>query len=231
MRYAGFLLISLLWACPVAAQQAGAFARMGFGARGMAMGNAVTADVSGHASPYYNPALAPFLERQSLDVSAALMTMDRQLQFVQLSTPLRPSAGIAAGLVHAGVSDFDGRNSSGYHTGTFSTDEFAFFMAFGVRITQRITVGLGISLFRSTLFTGVTAARSIGIDLGMSFRVTERLHVGGVIDDLLARYTWDTSEHHSGGGSTEDRFPQRIRCGNRSSVLPPPLWCSEVSQV
>ncbi len=58
------------------AQAAGAFSRMGFGARGVAMSNALVADASGYASPYYNPALAPFIPRQSLDASAAFMTLD-----------------------------------------------------------------------------------------------------------------------------------------------------------
>ena len=217
-RTSGILIIGLLCAAPVSAQHAGAFSRVGFGARGIAMGNAITADVSGYASPYYNPALAPFLAHQSLDVSAALMSLDRQLQYVQLSTPLRPLAGIAGGLIHAGVSDFDGRNSSGYHTGTFSTNEYAFFMAFGVRIGGRMTVGVGLSLFRSDLYPNVSAARSIGLDLGASFRVTERLQVGAVVDDLLAEYTWDTSQHHSDGGNTVDTFPRRIRVGASYSL-------------
>lgn len=214
MRHTSILaLILLLCAAPAAAQHAGAFARMGFGARGMAMGNAVTADATGYASPYYNPALAPFLVRQSLDISAALMTMDRQLQFVQLSTPLRPRAGIAGGLVHAGVGDFDGRDRSGYHTGRFAINEYAFFVAFGVSVSRRLTVGAGLELFRSDLFSNVPAARSIGIDLGISYEVTDALRLGAVVDDLLASYTWDTSKHHSGGGKTTDRFPMRVRIG------------------
>jgi len=195
------------------AQHAGAFARMGFGARGMGMGNAIIADASGYASPYYNPALAPYLAGQSLDVSAALMTLDRQLQFLQLSTPLRPRAGIAGGLIHAGVGNFDGRDASGYHTGTFATDEFAFFIAFGLKVGSRATVGAGLALFRSDLFANVAPARSIGVDLGMTFRVTEQLRLGAVVDDLLASYSWDTSKHHSAGGNNTDVFPKRIRIG------------------
>ena len=207
------LLATLLGADGALAQQAGAFARYGFGARGIAMGNAVVADASGFASPYYNPALAPFIGQQSLEVSAALMTLDRQLQFAQLSTPLRPRAGIAGGLVYASVGDFDGRNISGYHTGTFATHEFAFFVAFGVRLGSRATVGVGFQLFRSDLYHNVPAARSIGLDVGASFLITERLRAGAVVEDLLAKYSWDTSEHHSAGGTTRDRFPQRLRVG------------------
>ena len=215
-------MLLLLCAVPAEAQHAGAFARMGFGARGMAMGNAVTADASGYASPYYNPALAPFLARQSIDLSAALMTLDRQLQFVQLSAPLRPRAGIAGGLVHAGVDNFDGRNASGYHTEKFAINEYAFFLAFGVNVSSRLSVGVGLELFRTDLYKNVSPARSFGVDLGMSFRVTDELRVGAVADDLLASYSWDTSEHHSSGGKTKDTFPRRFRVGaswQRSRLL------------
>ena len=207
------LLLFVLHPPPVAAQHAGAFARMGFGARGMALGNAIAADVTGQASPYYNPALAPFLARQSLDFSSALMTLDRQLQFVQLSTPLRPRAGIAGGLIHAGVENFDGRDASGYHTGTFAISEYAFFMAFGVSVSRRLTAGVGLELFRSDYHTDVPTARSLGIDLGLSFRINDRLHVGTVVDDLLASYAWDTAQLHRGGGKTTDHFPRRVRLG------------------
>ena len=55
---------------PAHAQYAGSFARFGFGARSMAMGGTHTADVFGQASPYHNPALAPYSAAQHLEVSA-----------------------------------------------------------------------------------------------------------------------------------------------------------------
>jgi hypothetical protein len=196
------------------AQAAGAFARMGFGARGIAMSNALVADAFGHASPYYNPALAPFITRQNLEASAAFLTLDRELQFLQLSTPLRPRAGIAAGLIHAGVSGIDGRDDSGYHTGEYATDEFAFFLAFGVRAGRRVTAGLGLQLFQADYFEDLGAARSIGLDVGLSVQASEALRLGLAVDDLLASYGWDTSDlYGSAGRSTTDRFPARLRLG------------------
>ncbi len=205
--------VLLLLATPAVAQHAGAFARMGFSARGMALGNAVIADGSGLASPYYNPALAPLLSRQRLEASVALMTLDRQFQSLQLATPLRPRAGIAGGMIHAGVSNFDGRDRSGYHTGTFAISEYAFFLAFGVHMSRSLTFGAGLQLFRSDYHAQVPVALSIGIDLGMTFQVTDHLRVGAVAEDLLANYSWDTSQAHSGGGNTSDPFPRRLRLG------------------
>lgn len=202
------------------AQSAGAFARMGFGARGIAMSNALVADAFADGAPYYNPALSPFASGQSIEASTALLSLDRELQFLQFATALEPSAGIAAGLIHAGVTNIDGRDNSGYHTTNYSTDEFAFFLAFGTHITQRLTAGIGLQLFRADLLDDLEPVHSIGFDAGFMFRVTDELRLGLAVDDLLAAYSWDTSDLYGSEGSrTPDRFPIRIRFGGALSVL------------
>lgn len=196
---------------PSRAQDAGAFSRLGFGPRGVAMGNAMGA-VSG-ASPYYNPALAPFATVQRLDVSAATLSFDRSAQTVQFSTP-NLNAGFAVGILHTGVSDIDGRDNAGFHTGMRSVDEFAGFLAFGLRVGSRASVGLAIQAFRSDLYDGLDAASTIGIDLGMTVAATENVRLGIIFDDLLAKYQWDTSSLYTEGGrASSDEFPRRIRLG------------------
>ena len=202
------------------AQAAGAFSRLGFGARGMAMSNALIADNTGATSPYYNPALAPFTSRQNLQASVAFLTFDRQLEFLQFASPLPPVAGVAAGLIHAGVSDIDGRSSSGFHTENYSTDEYAAFLAFGLKLGQKGSMGLGLQLFRSDLFDDLQAVNSVGIDLGFTFKFSEALTIGVVADDLLAKYSWDTSSLYSSGGKrTTDKFPVRLRLGASYKLL------------
>jgi len=199
-------------------QSAAAFTRLGFEARGMAMGNALVADASGHTSPYYNPALAPELTAQHLGFSAALMRLDRQLQSVQLGAPLQPRAGIAVGLIHAGVTNIDGRDNSGFHTEDLSTNEFAVFMAFGIRLDERIAAGVALQLFRSDLLAQVDAVTSVGLDFGLTMRVSEQLMLGAVVEDLLAKYDWDTSGSLGAGGkTTTDHFPRRARFGGSFS--------------
>jgi len=215
-RYARWCLAAFLGLLPVCAgaQSTAAFTRMGFESRGMAMGNALVADVSGHTSPYYNPALAPELTAQHIGFSAAYLRLDRQLQSVALGSPLQPRAGLAVGLLHAGVSNIDGRDNSGFHTGTLSTDEFAFFMAFGLRLTERASAGIALQLFRADLHDLVDPVNSVGLDFGVAVRATDRLTVGAVVEDLLAKYDWDTSSLPGGGGkTTRDQFARRARLG------------------
>ncbi|MCH8245799.1 MAG: PorV/PorQ family protein [Bacteroidetes bacterium] len=207
-------LLSLGGGYDAVGQSAGAFSRIGFGARGIAMGNAVGADASGGTSPYYNPALAVAIERQNMDVTVGLLSFDRSIQFLQLSSPLRQKAGVAVGLIHASVENIDGRDNSGFHTGDFSIDEYAGFMAFGIRFSDNVSAGVGFQFFRTDLFEGLDPAVAIGIDFGMLIRLSQDLHVSFVLDDLLARYQWSTNSiNGSGGKKTTDQFPTRLRIG------------------
>ncbi len=210
------LLLATLLTPAAAHAQAGIFSRMGFGARGVSMGNALVADASGLSSPYYNPALAVFTTRQNIEASAALLNQGRELQFLQLSAPLPPRAGAAVGLIHAAVTGIDGRDGSGFSTGELRTDEFAFFVAFGLRMSGRLSGGLGLQVFRNQLHPDLRPSLAIGVDAGLVYEVTDALHLGLALDDLLARYTYDTSRIYSEGGkSTTDNFPVRLRLGAR----------------
>ncbi|NBC01157.1 MAG: hypothetical protein GVY15_09900 [Bacteroidetes bacterium] len=214
------VLSVVLGVSAVHGQSAGAFAQMGFGARGMGMGNALVADAFGDASPYYNPALAPSATGQNVLASAALMTFDRELQFLQFASPLEPSAGVAVGLTRGAVSDIDGRDASGYHTGTLSTEEFASFLAFGVNVAPRLTLGAAFKVFRSTLDDNLETADGFGLSVGALVRVHDDLFVGLAADDLIASYEWDTSGFfETGGRTTVNNFPTRLRLGAAHRLL------------
>lgn len=198
---------------PAVAQSAGAFSRIGFGSRGIALGNALAADAFGPASPFYNPALAPYAERQHLDLSVASLSFDRTLQHIQLASPMQ-RAGIALGLIHSSVSKIDGRDNSGFHTRELSIDEFQGFLAFGIRLSEDVSGGLTFQFFQSDLFDTLDPAISIAVDIGLNFRLSKTLSLAFVADDLLGRYTWNTSGvNGSGGKETIDYFPTRLRVG------------------
>ncbi len=197
----------------------GAFSRLGFDAKGMAMGNALVAASSADVSPYYNPALLPSASGQRVAGSAALMAYDRQLQSLGFTAPLGPTAGIGVGLLHAGVTDIDGRNADGVHTETLSTDEFAVSLAFGNRFAERLSVGVRLTLYQSDVVPEAQPVRGFGVDLGVTYRVTPRVKVGGAVTDLLAKYEWDTGAVQ--GQSRTDQFPVRVLLGGSYEVEGP----------
>ena len=210
------LLLAAAGAATAQAQGAGAFARMGMGARSLAMPSQV-ADRSGAASPYLNPALAPFQPSQGVELSAGLLAFDRQWQAVQIAAPLRPRSGFAGGVVRGGVDNIDGRDASGQPTdggtegGTSAADEYAFFAAFGTQFSRRVSGGVGLRLYRNELFRGVEAPTALGLSVGLTAQVTDRVALAVVADDLLARYEWNVTGVTP--ASATDYFPTRLRGG------------------
>jgi len=196
---------------------AGAFSRMGFDARGLAVGNALVAAPGTNVSPYYNPALLPEASAQRLSGSAAALAFDRQLQSLEFTTPLGPTAGVGLGLIHAGVRNIDGRNADGRHTETLSTDEFALSLAFGNRFMETLSVGVGFTLYQSDVVPDTNPVRGFGVDVGAAYRITDHLKVAGAVKDLLAKYEWDTSAVN--GQSRTDRFPVRVLVGGSYTLL------------
>ena len=216
-RAALTVVVLVLTAGAASAQGAGAFFRLGMGARSVAL-PAQVADRSGYASPYLNPALAPFQPAQGVELSAGLLAFDRTYETVQVAAPLQPRSGFAGGVVHGGVDNIDGRDASGYPTdagqnedGTLRADEYAFFAAFGTQLSERVSGGVGLRLYRNELAESVQAPTAIGVSVGLTARLSRRLSAGLAVDDLFARYEWGSGS--SSAASATDYFPTRLRGG------------------
>jgi hypothetical protein len=197
----------------------GAFARLGFGARGMAMGNAMAAVASGDIVAYYNPALTPSASYRQASASFGILSLDRRLNFVSFTQPLRPKAGISIGLINAGVTQIDGRDSDGRQTGALRTSENQVFLGFAVRPTDNLQVGVALKLYYYQLYTDVSST-TVGIDFGALYRAGSGVTVALTVRDINSRYKWDTSTlFGQNGQTTEDAFPLLIT-GAVAYVLP-----------
>jgi hypothetical protein len=194
------------------AGRAGAFARIGFGARGMGMGNAMTAVVSGEISSYYNPALPAFSEARYAAGSFGFLSLDRSLNFLSYTMPIHPTGGLSAGLINAGVSDIDGRDADGARTQSYSTYENQVYLAFSNRVDKNVSIGVAIKLYHSKLFEGVTTT-TVGFDAGILVRPADGLAVGAALLDIGSKYKWNTKDVNSSGKETEDKFPMLKRLG------------------
>lgn len=222
MRY--FFRFSLLFCCTflwlggdIAAQSggfAGAYTRMGFGPRGIGMGNAMTAVHQQGVYAHYNPALAARVTDTEVNFSASSMSLDRSLNMASIAFDLPPTAGLNIGLLHAGVQDFDGRSSSGVPTDQFSTNELSGFIAFGINPSEKLSLGVTAKLLYADYFDNLDNPLGFGLDVGFLYRFNEQLSLGGTAQDLFSGYTWNTSQIYGGSlsGST-DNFPTRFKLG------------------
>jgi hypothetical protein len=195
---------------PASAQiggEPGAFSRMGFGARGMAMGNALTAVASGNVASYYNPALLPYAGYRHAGVSFGILSLDRSLNFVQFSQPLPPAAGLAAGIINGGVTGIDGRDGDGERTGELRTTENQAFLAFAAKLRSGLSIGVTLKLLYYHLYTDMTST-TVGVDLGAYLPLGEGIAVGVSVRDINSKYKWDSAPlFGQSGQSPQDRFP------------------------
>jgi hypothetical protein len=184
---------------------------MGFGARGMGMGNALSAVDSGEISTYYNPALAPYEAQRTVTASAGILSLDRYLNFLSYTQALPPQAGISAGIINADVRNIDGRDADGAPTETYSTMENQFYLAFGNKVDPRVSIGAAIKIYYSKLFDKLTTT-TVGFDIGAFIKPSDEVGIGLVLQDLNSKYKWDTKDLYGDNGkTTEDKFATRRR--------------------
>ncbi len=185
----------------------GSYSRMGFGARGMGMGNAMTAVVSGDVIGYYNPAVIPLAGYRNASGSFGLLSLDRSLNFLGFTQTLPPDAGVSAGLINAGVSNIDGRDADGEKTGQLKTSEDQVFLGFGLKFRSGFSFGLNLKVLYYHLYTDFTSVTA-GLDFGVLYRVNNALTLGFTVRDVNSKYKWDSTPLYAEQGTTaQDDFP------------------------
>jgi hypothetical protein len=189
----------------------GSAMRMGFGARGMAMGNSLSAVYDDGVTSYYNPALVPFQTEKNLTASYGILSLDRSLNCLTYTVPLKPNAGLSISIINSGVASIDGRNSDGVQTGTTSTSENAFMLSFGIRPKSNFSFGLTMKVYYSSLYQGVSSATT-AFDAGIVYIPVQDVTCAVVVQDINGHYKWDSSSLYGEyGKSYIEDFPLRKR--------------------
>jgi hypothetical protein len=205
----------------------GAFSRMGFGARGMGMGNAMSAVIDGNLVSYYNPALAPFQQGNSFQTSYSILSLDRALNFINYTRRFdigkkenpdgtvspRSVTGISIGIINSGVSKIDARDNEGKKTGDLSTSENQFFVALATRFSEKLSLGVSFKFYHYSLYQDVSSS-SIGFDIGALCLISPELTLSLMISDLNSKYQWDTGNLFGANGTvTKNKFPLLKKIG------------------
>lgn len=200
----------------------GSFTRMGFGPRGMAMGNTLATFSQEGVYAHYNPALAAYVNGNQIDISTALMSFDRSLHAISATFPLPPLAGLNIGILNANVYDIDGRTASGYHTDKLSTHEFQLFAAFGLNLGEKVRMGASIKFHLANYYEEVSNATGAGFDLGLIYEPLPNWNIGFTVQDLIAEYSWNTTDLYGtqGGRNRNNAFPVRFKLSSSYLVEP-----------
>ena len=207
--------------------KSGAFSRMGFGARGIGMGNAMASVTDGNLVSYYNPANTVFQDDNSFQSAYTFLSLDRSLNFVNFTkrfefrnsgsdtsaNKFRRAAGISLGIIQSGVGKIDGRDNDGIQTGELSTKEYQFFVGLSNRFSEKFSAGLAVKIYYYKLYDKVTST-AVGLDLGAIYKFTDCLNVSFSLSDINSKYKWDTSPiYGQDGANTEDALPLMKKLG------------------
>lgn len=206
----------------------GAFSRLGFGARGMGMGNAMSSVIEGNIVSYYNPALSVFQDDNSFQTSYSILSLDRSLNFLNFTRRFefysskdsavenkkpRATAGISLGIINSGVSNIDGRDNQGFTTGELKTSENQFFIGMAIRVSDKLAIGVAAKFYYYKLYEQITST-GLGFDIGALYKVDDNFSVSAVLADLNSKYKWDTSPIYDQDGTiSEDKFPLLRKIG------------------
>lgn len=200
----------------------GSFSRMGFGARGIGIGNAMSSITEGNLVSYYNPALIVYQENNSFQTSYSFLSLDRSLNFLNFTRKFdfysskdssdgnkkpRATAGITLGLINAGVSEIDGRDNQGIKTGELSTSENQFFLGLANKFSDKLSVGIAVKFYYYKLYEDIKS-NSVGFDIGLLYRFNDHWNAALMIADINSKYKWDTAPIYELQGSKyDDVFP------------------------
>ncbi len=209
------IILSLLFLCSTAFAQSypGSFSRIGLNAKGMALGNSISAMSDGNVYTYYNPALASFQQGGDVSGSVALLSLDRQLNVITYTQGLKPTAGMSVGLINANVSNIDGRDADGVHTSNLSTNEYLAFFSFSNQFLPGFSLGMSLKMYYYNLYSGLSAT-ALGFDFGGLYRLTDALSIAAVVTDIGVQYHWDSSKLYGTDGSNFiSPFPHILKIG------------------
>lgn len=214
----------------------GAFSRMGFGARGLGMGNAMSSIITGNLVAYYNPALSAFQETNSFQSSYSFLSFDRNLNFLnftrnfkfglkqteenQIPKP-KSVAGLSIGIINAGVDGIEERDNQGIKTGDLSTSENQILLGLANRFSEKLALGVSIKFYYYKLYEDISST-SIGFDIGGVYIYNDNVTIAFVISDVNSKYEWDTTVlYGQEGNNTVDKFPVSKKIGIAYNFIEP----------
>ena len=216
MRPVPALLIKVtgLWAGgPATGGYPGAFARVGYDARSMALAGALLADINSGFLALTNPASTVHVQKRELGLSYLSLPLDRNLQSLSLAFHLPPTAAVGFSYLRAGDDHIQGRNSIGQKTNQLAYSEQLAVLTFANRLSS--TFSMGISFKRLWIDLEEEGAKGFGIDFGLLYHTPGGFNLALSIQNITGVYAWKVSTSE-GENIYDEQFPRIISIGIRA---------------
>lgn len=199
--------------------KAGAFLRMGIGARPMAMGGAFVSVADDGTSAYWNPAGLVQLDKMEISSMYMMSSLDRKYNFLNYATPIKNKESIQAGaisIINTGVGNIRERDTSDVYLGKFNEEEYAFLLSYARVMGEKMAIGLNFKYLLNN-FVGVrqgngeNKGKGTGLDVGLLYKASDDVLIGLMCQDIGSFMKWET-EH-------VDYLPLDVRLGCSVSFL------------
>jgi hypothetical protein len=199
--------------------QTGAFTRLGLGADRVAMGDCGVALCNSSNNWFYNPASLYLLQDYTASFGYRFMSLDRKIMYAGFAMPVEPKAGLAFGIIRAGVDDIDIRDSAGNHIYMMDQSDNLIYGSFALNPKSGFAFGISIKWLINNVPDVLKNDKNIfgtgvAIDLGLQLELIKSLRLGFQARNLVGRFAWDTSKLWKDDlGTKEDELPKSIYFG------------------
>ncbi len=190
---------------------AGAYLRMGVGARALGMGDAYTAICDDVYATYWNPAGLTQIQEHQIGTMYAIMSFDRKHNFLNYAGGLGKDLGLGISWINFGVGGIEERDGRGNLIKEFESSESTYYLSLAKGLGEKFSLGGNIKYLGHKLLNNM--ASGFGLDAGVLFKPTEALSLGLMFQDIGSKVKWDTPSGH------EDSFPLNIRGGAALRLL------------
>lgn len=163
-----------------------AFLKLGVSGRGLAMGDAMSATVSGAAATYYNPAGLLSISGTN---NAQFMFMhkewiqDTRMEFLGANILLDNENALGFSLNSTTVSDIEIRTRPGASEGQFTARNFSLGASYAHAFSDDLRIGISGKFFYQKIL--IDESSGFGVDLGAQYKTSiENLSFGAVLANL-----------------------------------------------
>lgn len=191
------------------AGQAGAYLKMGVGARALGMGSAFTAVANDSTAAFWNPAGLAKLKKHEASFMHSNLTDDRDYNFFNYAHVLNTKDGknsngvLALSHINFGIDGIpetrenpdgtpvltdDGRNVKIFSY--FEDKETNTFVSYGRAINDRFYAGVNLKFLKHKLFN--SKADTMGLDFGFMYDCDDKTTLGLSVRDIGETLDWDT---------------------------------------
>lgn len=175
MRALTLVAASLLAATVSAAANPGDFLYAPFDPASAALGGAADLLRAGAAAALRNPGVLGSAREREVWAAHTFLSLSRRMDAAAVAVPVGELGTLALAALQVSVSDIDGRDSNGRHTGYLSDTRDAIFFVFGLRPSPRVSVGIGLKALSRRI--GEEDASGSAFDVGARVLVRDGITV------------------------------------------------------